>query len=88
MAKIARYYAAVCQTDLPCLRDRDAIPARVGQLLGMVDRAVVGYEPFFDVKLVVFPEFVHAAPILSQLRAEAYTGLYTRPILRPGGRPS
>ena len=32
-------------------------------LLGMVDRAVVGYEPFFDVKLVVFPEFAHAAPI-------------------------
>ena len=29
----------------------------------MVDRAVVGYEPFFDIKLVVFPEFAHAAPI-------------------------
>jgi predicted amidohydrolase len=29
----------------------------------MIERAVVGYEPFFDVKLVVFPEFVHAAPI-------------------------
>ena len=29
----------------------------------MIDRAVVGYEPFFDVKLVVFPEFAHAAPI-------------------------
>ena len=29
----------------------------------MVDRAVVGYGPFFDIKLVVFPEFAHAAPI-------------------------
>ena len=29
----------------------------------MVDRAVIGYEPFFDVKLLVFPEFAHAAPI-------------------------
>ena len=29
----------------------------------MIDRAVIGYEPFFDVKLVVFPEFAHAAPI-------------------------
>ena len=38
-------------------------PARVGHLLEMVDRAVVGYEPFFDIKLVVFPEFAHAAPI-------------------------
>ncbi len=58
-----RYYAAACQTDLPCPRDRDEIAGRVGQLLGMVDRAVVGYEPFFDIKLVVFPEFAHAAPI-------------------------
>jgi predicted amidohydrolase len=63
MAEIARYYAAACQTDLPCPRDRVEISARVGQLLGMVDRAVVGYEPFFDVKLVVFPEFAQAAPI-------------------------
>jgi predicted amidohydrolase len=63
MSEIARYHAAACQTDLPCPRDRDEIPARVGYLLAMVDRAVVGYEPFFDVKLVVFPEFAHAAPI-------------------------
>jgi len=58
-----RYYAAACQTDLPCPRHRSEIAARTGDLLAMVDRAVVGYEPFFDVKLVVFPEFAHAAPI-------------------------
>lgn len=29
----------------------------------MIDRAVVAYRPVFDVKLVVFPEFAHAAPI-------------------------
>ena len=63
MTQIARYYAAACQTDLPCPRHRDEIPERVGFLLGMIDRAVVGYEPFFDIKLVVFPEFAHAAPI-------------------------
>src|SRR5580704_13148707 len=63
MTEINRYYAAACQTDLPCPRDRGELPARVGRLLGMVDRAVVGYEPFFDVKLIVFPEFAHAAPI-------------------------
>jgi hypothetical protein len=63
MPDIPRYYAAACQTDLPYPRDRDAIPERVGYLLGMIDRAVIGYEPFFDVKLVVFPEFAHAAPI-------------------------
>ncbi len=33
----------------------------------MVDRAVIGYGPFFDVKLVVFPEFAHAAPIYETL---------------------
>lgn len=33
----------------------------------MIDRAVVGYRPFFDVKLLVFPEFAHAAPIYSTL---------------------
>ena len=58
-----RYYAAACQTDLPCPRDRDELPARVDRLLAMVDHAVVGYEPFFDVRLLVFPEFAHAAPI-------------------------
>ena len=58
-----RYYAAACQTDLPCPRHRDEIAPRVGHLLDMVDRAVVGYEPFFDIRLVVFPEFAHTAPI-------------------------
>ena len=63
MPEISRYYAAACQTDLPCPRDRGELPSRVDKLLAMVDHAVVGYEPFFDVKLVVFPEFAHAAPI-------------------------
>lgn len=60
---IDRYYAAACQTDLPRPRSRDEIPARVDKLLGMVDQAVVGYGPFFDVRLVVFPEFAHAVPM-------------------------
>jgi predicted amidohydrolase len=63
MPRPQRYYAAACQTDLPCPRDRREIGGRVQVLLAMLDRAVVGYGPFFDVKLVVFPEFAHAAPI-------------------------
>jgi predicted amidohydrolase len=66
-----RYLAAACQTDFPNPADRSAIPDRVGHMLGMVERAVVGYRPFGDVKLVVFPEFAHAAPIydtVEQLR--------------------
>src|SRR5437763_1598591 len=58
-----RYLAAACQTDLPNPKDRSGIPDRVGYMLGMIDRAVVGYRPFGDVKLVAFPEFAHAAPI-------------------------
>lgn len=63
MPTMTRYYAAACQTDLPCPRHRRELPARVATLLEMVDHAVVGYAPFFDVRLVVFPEFAHAAPI-------------------------
>lgn len=60
---MTRYWAAACQTDFPNPTDRSAIPDRVGHMLGMIDRAVVGYRPFGDVKLIVFPEFGHAAPI-------------------------
>ena len=63
MPPLSRYYAAACQTDLPCPADRSALHERVGVLLAMVDRAVVGYGPFFDVKLLAFPEFAHAAPV-------------------------
>ena len=34
-------------------------PSASVKLLGMIDHAVVGYEPVFDIKLVVFPEFAH-----------------------------
>ena len=63
MSNIERYYAAACQIDLPNPTTRDGIADRVTHMLSMVDFAVTGYEPFFDVRLVVFPEFGHAAPI-------------------------
>jgi predicted amidohydrolase len=63
MASDLRYYAAACQTDLPNPRNRDAIKTQVDSMLAMIDRAVLGYAPFFPVRLVVFPEFGHAAPI-------------------------
>src|SRR5438445_918374 len=58
-----RYYAAACQTNLPNPRQRDEIKSQVDHMLAMIDRAVVGYAPFFPVRLLVFPEFGHAAPI-------------------------
>jgi predicted amidohydrolase len=62
-APCERYYAAACQIDLPNPRTREEIPARVRRMVEMIDHAVLGYEPFFPVRLVVFPEFAHAAPI-------------------------
>jgi formamidase len=61
--KLARYYAAACQLDLPNPTSRKQIHSRVDRMLNMVEYAVTSYEPFHDVKLVVFPEFAHAAPI-------------------------
>ena len=58
-----RYASAACQTDLPNPRDRHGIPAAVSHMLAMIDRAVLGYAPFMSVRLIVFPEFAHAAPI-------------------------
>ncbi len=63
MTKPLRYYAAACQLDLPNPRHRDEIAARVKQMLDLTEYAVTGYRPFHDVRLVVFPEFAHAAPI-------------------------
>ncbi len=58
-----RYYAAACQFDFPNPASRDQIAERVSRVLAVIDQAVQGYSPFFDVKLLVFPEFTHAAPI-------------------------
>jgi len=63
MGSIDRYYAAACQLDMPNPAHRDEIAARVQRMIEMIDQVVTGYEPFFDVRLVVFPEFAHAAPI-------------------------
>ena len=59
MGCVERYYAAACQVDMGNPADRGEISARVDRMLEMVENAVVGYEPFFDVRLVVFPEFAH-----------------------------
>jgi predicted amidohydrolase len=58
-----RYYAACCQTDFPSAASRAEIGSRVDRMLEMIDHAVLGYEPFFPVRLVVFPEFAHTPPI-------------------------
>jgi predicted amidohydrolase len=63
-----RYAVAACQTDFPCATTRDEITDRVSRMLKMIDDAVIGYRPFFPVRLLVFPEFAHAAPIYDNVR--------------------
>lgn len=66
-------YVACCQTSFPCPQSRDEIASRVQRMLAMAAGAIDGYAPFHDIRLIVFPEFAHAAPIfptVAQLRAE------------------
>jgi predicted amidohydrolase len=58
-----RYYAAACQTDFPCPRSREEIRSRVDRMCAIVEQTIAGYEPFHEVRLFVFPEFAHAAPV-------------------------
>ena len=58
-----KYYAAACQTDQPNPLHRSEMKRNTAHILQMIDQTVVGYAPFLPVKLVVFPEFAHAAPV-------------------------
>ena len=66
-----RYSVAACQTDFANPLDRSHMAANTDRMLAMIDAAVAGAAPFLPVRLVVFPEFAHAAPIyptVDQLR--------------------
>ncbi len=65
---LIRYGAAACQLDLPNPERREQIARNTARMLEMVDMAVAGYGPFMDIKLLVFPEFGHAAPIYPTAR--------------------
>jgi predicted amidohydrolase len=58
-----RYAAAACQTDLPNPLNRAQMAENTDRMLAMIDSAVAGSAPFLPVRLVVFPEFAHAAPV-------------------------
>jgi formamidase len=58
-----RYSAAACQTDMPNPLDRGQMRASTDRMLSMIDSALAGAAPFLPVRLVVFPEFAHAAPV-------------------------
>ena len=58
-----RYYAATIQTDFPAPKSRKEISSRCKSMCNMIEKTVLGYEPFFDVRLFVLPEFGHQVPI-------------------------
>jgi formamidase len=62
-----RFHAAACQTDFPCPDHRTAIGERTRRMCEIVEQTILGYEPFFDVRLLAFPEFAHAAPIYASV---------------------
>jgi predicted amidohydrolase len=62
-----RYTAAACQTDLPNPVDRAQMHRNTDRMVSMIDSAVAGSAPFLPVRLVVFPEFAHAAPVFASV---------------------
>jgi predicted amidohydrolase len=65
------FHAAACQTAFDCPADRRDIGDRTRRMVEMIEQTIAGYEPFFDVRLLVFPEFAHAAPIYQDARTLA-----------------
>ena len=63
MSEHIRYSAAACQTDNPNPTNRSEMRKNTDRILQMIDSAIAGAAPFLPVKLIVFPEFAHAAPV-------------------------
>jgi formamidase len=63
-----RYSVAACQTDHPNPIGRLEMRKSTDRILSLVDSAVAGAAPFLPVRLLVFPEFAHAAPVYPTLR--------------------
>jgi predicted amidohydrolase len=62
-----RYAAAACQTDLPNPIDRAGMRANTDRVVALIDSALLGAAPFLPVRLLVFPEFAHAAPVFASV---------------------
>src|SRR3712207_1996554 len=63
-----RYSVAACQTDMPNPVVRGEMRRNTDRILSLIDSAVAGAAPFLPVRLVVFPEFAHAAPVYPSVK--------------------
>src|SRR4029450_12124189 len=60
---VIRYAAAACQTDLPNPIDRAQMRGNTDRMAAMIDAAGAGSAPVLPRRLIVVPEFAHAAPV-------------------------
>ena len=65
---IEPYLAAACQVDQPNPVSRIEMKRNTAAMLQMIDQAVLGHGPLGRVRLVVFPEFAHSAPVFLTAR--------------------
>ena len=63
-----RYSVAACQTSMANPLERREMRRNTDRMLSMIDSAVAGSAPFLPVRLVVFPEFAHAAPVFPTVK--------------------
>lgn len=63
-----RYSAAAVQTDFANPTRRAEMRKNTDRILQLIDSAIAGAAPFLPVKLVVFPEFAHAAPVFPAVK--------------------
>ncbi len=62
-----KYYVAAIQTDMPNPKNRREMKKNTARIRALIDQTIIGYSPFLPVRLVVFPEFAHAAPVYDTL---------------------
>src|SRR5262249_48355609 len=62
-----RYSVAACQVDMANPVERRGMRVNTDRILSMIDSAVSGAAPFLPVRLVVFPEFAHSAPVFESV---------------------
>ncbi len=63
-----RFSAAAIQTDFENPRSRAEMKKNTARIVQLLEYAVEGYRPFLPVRLLVFPEFSHAAPVYPTLK--------------------
>lgn len=63
-----QYMAAAIQTNQPHPLRRDEMARNTARIAELIELAVIGYKPFLPLRLLVFPEFAHAAPVYDTLK--------------------